>query len=870
MAAFSSQKAIFVIGMHRSGTSAVAGALHAAGVYFGDDLLPASPSNEKGFFEHRELVQVHEEILAALNHPWHHPEALPWGWLHDPVLLPFRQRIKEILIRDFSGRALFALKDPRLALLLPLYWDILEELGIEAYVVVVKRNLIEVARSLKKQHVLSFSHSIELFRVYERAIEYAAAARPSVTVSFSEFVQQPGLLFDRMQERFGLSMKADGLDVARGIAFVEPALRHYHFADEELLEDLEQAFLCASQENQRLRWEIGRQRQEISFRHGQLRQKNQRIVQLKKLIEQMSRSTAWRLTSGIDRMLLKIVPAESAFKKGYDGFVRGLQDRAEEACRRRENRVRLRERPLISIMMPTYNTDPRWLNAAVASVKQQSYAHWELCIADDGSTRKETLVCLREIRHPKIKVKFLPHNEGISSASNAAVAMAGGDYLAFLDHDDELAPDALLEIVLAINQGGFDLLYCDEDVVTEEGQAACVYHKPEYAPDYLLEQNYITHFLVCRRDLFLNLKGFQSAYDGAQDYDFLLRAVEQTSKIRRIPKVLYHWRLADGSVAKDQQCKSQAWKRGQLAIEAALRRRGIEAEVSPREELGLYRVRRKLVSRPLVTIIIPFRDQPDVLWACVQSILKKSTYSNYEIIGMNNDSVESETRRVTETLQAMDRRVRFYDYPGEFNYSAINNNAVANFAKGEVLILLNNDIEIESPDWIEAMLQHAQRPEVGAVGAKLFFPDGRLQHVGVVISNEKPVHIFRGAMIDELRQQGRRAELTQNYCAVTGACLMIRKALYEQMNGLNEAVLKIAFNDIDFCLRLYKAGYVNVFTPEARMIHYESLSRGQEDTSLPTSRFHEELSFLKTVHADLFSRPDPYYNPNLDELWQWG
>jgi GT2 family glycosyltransferase len=516
---------------------------------------------------------------------------------------------------------------------------------------------------------------------------------------------------------------------------------------------------------------------------------------------------------------------------------------------------------LISVIMPVYNVEARWLSRAVESVRQQHYPHWQLCIADDASTRAEIHSYLHGLDDPRIHIIFLPVRQGIAGASNAALALAAGAYAAFLDHDDELTPDALETVAAAIQRDQPDLIYADEEYIQPGGRRYAAHFKPDYSPDLLLSINYICHLTVYRRTLLDHVGGLRPGYEGAQDHDLLLRCLDHTDRIIHIPRVLYRWRRIPGSTAERFDHKHHAWEAGRQAVTDALQRRGIAGTVALGPSPGVYRVRRELIGAPRVSILIPFRDRPELLRACLDSLLQKTTYPHFEVIGVSNCSQESATLALMAAYAQQDARIRFIHYDHDFNFSAINNYA-ASLASGEHLVLLNNDVEVISPDWLETLLQHSQRPEVGAVGAKLYYPDQTIQHAGVIVG-------IGGAAGHSHKCFGRhdpgyyhRLEATQNISAVTGACLMVKNALYRQAGGLDEQ-LALAFNDVDFCLRLREQGYLNVFTPDCALYHHESRSRGYETTPDKQQRFAREKAYFRQRHAALLARGDPYYNPNL-------
>ncbi len=521
------------------------------------------------------------------------------------------------------------------------------------------------------------------------------------------------------------------------------------------------------------------------------------------------------------------------------------------------------KKPLISIITPVYNVDPKWLDLAVKSVENQWYDNWELCIVDDKSTNEATINYLKSLNNPKIKVKFLEENGNISKASNEAVKLSSGEYLSLLDNDDELTPNALYEMVKAINKTDADFLYSDEDFIDTNGNCSNPHFKPDFSPDLLLSHNYITHLSCFKRELFDRVGGFRSKYDGSQDYDLFLRMSEQTNNIHHIPKVLYHWRMLESSTSANSKAKPEAIQRSKELLEETLKRRGIKAKVIPQEMDHYYRVKYEIIGNPLVSIIIPFKDKPELLETCVKSLLKFTTYQNFEVIGVSNNSEEEATFALMKELEKLDPRVKFYEYNEPFNYAKINNYAVENFAKGEHILLLNNDIEIIHEGWLEAMLEHSQRAEIGCVGAKLLYPNNTIQHAGIIIGlGGYAGHSHKHYPKDNPGYFNRLNSI-QNLSAVTAACLMVKKSIYQEVDGMDEVKFKVAYNDVDFCLRVREKGYLNLYTPFATMYHHESITRGYETTPEKIARFQTEKDALFERHKEILTNGDPYYNPNL-------
>ncbi len=521
----------------------------------------------------------------------------------------------------------------------------------------------------------------------------------------------------------------------------------------------------------------------------------------------------------------------------------------------------LARKPKISVVMPVFNADRGWLEAAIESVKRQLYGNWELCIVDDCSTREETLNCLRRVHDPRVHVRFLDRNKNISGATNDAIAMACGDYIAFMDNDDELAEDALYEMVLAIAAHDPDILYSDEDFISPDGRYVNPHFKPDFSPDLLLSHNYVTHLLVVRRSLLNEIGALRSQFDGAQDYDFVLRATEK-ARVHHVAKVLYHWRMSEHSTSMVAEVKPEALNSARGALEDALRRRHIDAEVLNANIPYFFRVKRALTTRPKVGIVIPFKDEPQLLERCVGAILEKSTYEDFEILGISNNSVSSQTFELMRRLEGDDARFRAIEFNVPFNFSRIVNHGVAEVG-GEHVVLMNNDVEIISWDWLEALLEHSVREEVGVVGGKLYYPNNTVQHAGIVVGiGGYAGHIHKGFAA---RRTGyvNRAHIVQNISAVTGAFLMAARRVYDEVGGFDEEQFGVACNDVDFCLRVAKQGYANIFTPYAEAYHLESQSRGYEDTNEKRARFDAEKRRFAERHRDILERGDPYYNPNL-------
>lgn len=520
--------------------------------------------------------------------------------------------------------------------------------------------------------------------------------------------------------------------------------------------------------------------------------------------------------------------------------------------------------PLVSFITPVFNTPEPFLRAMFDSVIAQAYPQWELCLADDASTASHVRTVIEEYqaRDPRIKVAWRETNGHISAASNSALGLATGDYVALLDHDDTIPPDALYWVVKEINHDAdAALLYSDEDKLDFDGSQILPYFKCAWNYDLFLSHNLITHLGVYRTDIVRDIGGFRLGFEGAQDYDLALRFIEriEPSRIRHIPRVLYHWRMLRGSTAVGAGEKGYAAGRARLAVEEHLRRKGIAANVETIADLAAQRVRYDIPQpASLVSIIIPTRNGEKLVRQCVESIRKKTTYAPYEIILVDNDSDMVGAIKYFRELGDQGI-VRLLEDPQPFNFSRINNDAAAQ-ARGEFLVFLNNDIEVITPEWLSEMVSHAQRPEIGAVGTKLWYPNDTIQHAGLVLVAGLAGHAHRG------RPRGNhgyfsRASLIQSLSAVTAACLCMRKKLFQELGGFDET-LAVAFNDVDLCLRIQAAGYRNLYTPYAELYHHESASRGYEDTPEKRARFQKEADILRARWLPVLLS-DPYYNPNL-------
>ena len=584
---------------------------------------------------------------------------------------------------------------------------------------------------------------------------------------------------------------------------------------------------------------------------------------------------------GLKEFMIRLEEKQEQEAVPYDEWFRKMKVTEQELQQQKKESRKWKNAPKISVVVPLYQTPEKFLREMIESVQASSYENWELCLAD-GTPDFSLFTVVEEYQKKdctltgkeksRIVYKKLEQNEGIAGNTNQAIAMADGDYVAFLDHDDVITPDALYEMAAKIVAGQGeeqipDMLYSDEDKTDGEMTKFMDPHfKPDFNLDLLRSNNYITHFLVVSRGLLEKVGGIRSDYDGAQDYDFVLRCVEQAKRIEHVAKILYHWRVHELSTAGGGGTKEYAADAGKRALEAHLDRLGIAASVEKTQYFGFYRVKYELLSRPLVSIIIPNKDEVESLDKCLGAI-KKTTYTNYEVIIVENNSEKEETFSYYKKIES--DQVHVVYYPDKFNYSKLNNFGVAH-AKGDFYVLMNNDIEMIGNDWMKRMLENCLRKETGVVGAKLFYPDHTIQHAGIVVGiggNARGIgdNMFVG-LAGERSGYMHKASIQLDYSAVTAACLMVKREIYEQAGGFEEQ-LAVAFNDVDFCLKVRRLGKLVVYDPHVQAYHYESKSRGAEDSAEKTARFQREIEYMRNHWIGILKNGDPYYNPNFSSVY---
>ena len=566
----------------------------------------------------------------------------------------------------------------------------------------------------------------------------------------------------------------------------------------------------------------------------------------------------------IYKKIFKYTPQEKfdlEENENYQKWIKKYEPKYDELEKQRETTFEYM--PKISIVVPMYNTPEKYFKELLESITEQTYENWELCLADGSPEKAEYLQDLIQPLGDKIKYKLLNKNKGISGNSNEALKLATGDFIALLDHDDIIPKFALYEIVKTINENpDVDFIYTDEDKILEENEKRISPHfKQDYAIDTLRSYNYICHFSIFKKELMDKLGGFNSEFDGSQDYDLILRATEQAKHIVHIPKILYNWRISSTSVASGAAAKPYAYEAAKRAILASIERHGIHgAKVEDSRIIGLYKVTYPVKGEPKISIIIPNKDHKKDLKRCIKSILK-STYKNYEIIIVENNSKEKSIFKYYKKLEK-NPNIKIEKYEMSiFNYSKLNNFG-ASKASGEYFVFLNNDTKIITNNWLETIISNCQREEIGAIGAKLIYKNKRIQHVGVVLNLTGTAgHVNWNEKENNPGYFGR-IMIQQNVSAVTGALLGVSKKIFEQVNGFDET-FPIAYNDVDFCLKIQDMGKLITYNPYIEAYHYESKSRGYEDTEEKQRRLKKEENKLKKKWKKYFDVTDKYYSPNL-------
>ncbi len=966
---------ILILGMHRSGTSALTRVINLLGADLPINLLPPQEDNVTGFWESMDVCRLDDEILESSGLDWHDVREFDRSWFQSSAHDTYKERALEILKQNFKDSSFFVLKDPRFCHLLPFWLEVFSESNIQTKCVLPIRNPLEVAASLEKRDDFSVEMSSLLWLRHVLDAENRSRGLSRAFMTYNELLDDWRSAIGRIAKELGLSWPRRLAEVEEEIdRFLERGYHHHVIDEAAIFEQAEEGFwvketysaLIKLQEDsestnafdklddistefnrasntfgavvqaektarENFKAEMSRRisslNQAVSERDGQIGELNQavserdgQIGELNCIITEYRESTSWKLTAPFRwtvhqikrvRHLLRIASqlmkqyggikavSSKALKIAYQDGLKGIKDRIrnyeskpgviegtdevvdcndyaewirrydtmtdEKSAVMHKNIEAMRDHPLISVVMPTYNPNPVWLAEAIESVRDQIYPNWELCIADDASTNTEIKPLLEKYakEDARIKIVFRESNGHISAASNSAIGLATADWITLLDHDDLLPEGALFWVVDAINQNPeAGLIYSDEDKVSETGQRFSPYFKSDWNLDMFYSHNMFSHLGIYRRKLLDKIGGFRVGLEGSQDYDLALRCIEgiSSAQIVHIPRVLYHWRVHSGSAAKNADAKPYAMIAGERALNEHFERTRVKGWV---ESVGFgYRAHYNLPSQlPMVSLIIPTRNNLTLIRQCIESILNKTTYPNYEIIVVDNGSDDPATLDYFASL-AGNSKVRVLKDEKDFNFSALNNHAVMQ-AKGELVGLINNDIEVITPGWLSEMVSHALRPDVGAVGAKLWYPNNTLQHGGVVLGLGE--HRCAGHIHHNFPKGShgyfRKMSLISSFSAVTAACLVIRKDTYELVGGMNED-LKTAYNDVDFCLNVRGAGYRNIWTPYAELYHHESATRGYENTPEKQIRFSKEVQYMKE-HWGKVLLHDPAYNPNL-------
>lgn len=866
--------AVFVLGMHRSGTSAVARAVNLLGVSLGEsaDLMPANEANPRGYWESSALRLLNDELLERLGGTWSAPPRLEPGWESsaDLRLLSIRARL---LFPSVYRTSVWIWKDPRNCLLLP-FW--VKTLGIRPVVVLVWRNPLEVWHSLARRDGLSKPTALALWERYTRQALVHASGLPVFVLTYERLLHDPekrcGALRSFLVARGIPCDPADRRAEIQG--FLAPELRHAEYGvaavaadadltrpQRDLFHELEQlpeaseAFAPPAlgpesattedllAERRRLELELLRERRECQ------RLERMTMSLFDDVVNRARQTPSWSM--------LRSSAAPPAAE--------GRDDRAQyerwlelETGRVDERRARLAERLAalaehlqISVVFAPSSSALDPLASAVDSLRAQIYPHWQLSVCvERGDDAVPRFLDEASRSDPRVLASHRAETRERWRALQTALERTTGDWVVFLRDGDRLDAEALGEIVLQLSaEPEADVLYSDEDSLDASGGRFEPRFKPDWSPDLLLAQPYLGGLLAVRRRLVDEVGGFRPGFDDAELYDLALRATERARQVTHLPKILCHGlapEISNGAGSSSATC-------ARAAIADALLRRGEEATVEDGDVPGTFRVRRAIRSMPRVSIIIPFRDEPDLLAHCLQSIHRLAGYEHWEALLVDNQSWQPETHALLARL-ASDSRCRVLRYDEPFNWSGINNWAVEQ-SGGDLLLFLNNDTEACREGWLTAMIEHAQRPEVGAVGARLLYPNGLVQHAGVILGLHGVAdHAFRFLPADSPGHLAL-ARSIRNCSAVTGACMMVRRGVFADVRGFDET-FGVAFNDIDFCLRLRERGYLIVYTPFAELIHFESASRGVADEVTEGSRLAKR--WLQP------GRSDPYFNPNLD------
>ncbi|GCL34679.1 putative glycosyl transferase [Planktothrix agardhii CCAP 1459/11A] len=864
---------LVITGMHRSGTSLIAAILREAGVHLGDQLIGADTGNIRGHFEDVDFVQFHQTVLRSQNLDID-------GWMIQPNkhILPEYVTVAKTLIARKSQRFLWGWKDPRTTLFLN-FWQTLIP---QAKFIFVYRSPWEVVDSLYRRGTDELIQNqpqiaVETWIEYNQKILefYRQNSSNCVLLNLNKFIKNPEKLIIKINQKFNLKLSHPNYH-----KIIKPNLLNHEVSHGYRIEIIKQYFpkaldiyLALSAQSSPLNAEP-----QLSWSQWQPSDPPQtwicqdwlKIRNLEREIEHLKTELKPDATQPILSEIIPIKPAlnpennqslspvSPQILQPYQAWLKvnqwNEQTRTFLQSRLKENIPKL---PKLSVIMPVYNSPVEYLEKAIASVTDQIYVNWELCIADDGSTDAEIQKILNQLqtKDPRIRVIFRPENGNISQASNSAASQATGEFLLFLDHDDQLTLDALAEIALYLGEHPeTDFLYSDDDKIDSQGNRFAPQFKPDWSPELLLSYMYIGHLWGVKREIFEQLGGFRIGFEGAQDYDFALRATEICKYIAHLPLILYHWRAIPGSIATSAIAKPNSFKASIQALQAAFERRGIAANIQQpnwaiHKQVGVFE-HQFPDQGPSVTILIPSKNQKQLLAACLSS-LKKTTYQNYQIVIIDNGSDDPDTLAYLEQIPQQVLKIETPDKT--FNFAAIHNQAVLQI-QSDYILFLNNDTEVISPHWLSQMIGYAQIKGVGAVGAKLVFPNQKIQHAGVVHGLHQGLagHAFK-LRLSQVNGYLSYIQVVRNYSAVSAACLLTPRNLFLDLGGFDSEQFAVAYNDVDYCYRLSEKGWRSVYCPTAELIHHEGATRGYEDSP-------QEVAAFRRLYGN---KVDPYYSPHL-------
>ncbi len=852
---------VFVLGMHRSGTSVITHMASLLGVPLGKvaDPMPSNCANPKGYSESSVLRSINDELLEILGGSWSAPPTLAPGWQCAAELKPFANKALAAFRSVYpSGEWIW--KDPRISITLPFWLDLLD---VRPVMLLAHRNPLEIWRSLAAREGFSKTMVFALWERYLRSILASVAGLPVFVIPHQELLECPHRWCAELPEFFDAhSIQREPSPSIEDVeAFLDSKLRHSAFSSADIEDDpiirVEHRRLFAAMERS-----VGAHEAFVPPDLGPESQATEDVIAERRRIAKEQQRLERALMIFVDATArLEVAPPEEPARTVAMPYpadaaddvttYRAWLDRTTAGADR--SRAALVAQlaatpvlPLVTLVMALERPDPSRLRASVDSIRAQLYTHWELlfCTCGGGAVDLETLLASFVETEPRARV-VRSAAPSLSLASNDALAIAGGDFVTFVGQHDRLDSEALARVMMAaMADGEADVLYTDEDRIDASGARSMPRFKPQWCPDLLLSQMYLGRLLVLRASLVREIGGFRDGFGDAHEYDLALRATERARGIVHVPAVLYHRDacpvVEDGGEAL------------QAALASALDRRGEPGTVEPGLVPGSFRVRRSLSSLKKVSVIIPFRDQADVTERCLRTLAARAGYPHWEVVLVDNQSWEPETRALLPKL-ASDPRFRIVSYSQPFNWAAINNWA-ASLCDGEILLFLNNDTEAIVDGWMTAMVEHVQRKEVGVVGARLLYPDGRVQHAGVLLGiNGICGHAFH-ALSGSSSGYGDFAKTVRNYSAITGACMMVRREVFGELHGFDTGY-PVAYNDIDFCLRARQGGYLIVYTPFAELIHHEAISRG-----VSTNRAESRTMIQRWTR---WIDRDPYFHPSL-------